>query len=96
MKKTLIIAMCTAIAAVIVSGCASTQITGEWKNPEVEKAGPYKKVFLTAITQQDVLRRQLEEAFQAALTPLGAEGLPSCKALATAGEAAMTCSATPD
>jgi hypothetical protein len=75
------------LAAALLSACATTRVTSEWRNPEVTKAGPYGKVFLTAITQQDAVRRQMEDAFQAALKERGVIGLPSYGSLPAAGKA---------
>ena len=79
--------MCAVLAAGLLSGCASTRIVGEWRNPDVEKAGPYKKILVTAITTQETVRRPFEDAFLSALAPLGAVGVSGYTLLPSAGEA---------
>ena len=62
MKKQMIGAMSVSILAVAMfAGCATTSIISEWRDPEVKEAGPYKKLFLAAVTKQETVRRQMEE-----------------------------------
>jgi hypothetical protein len=70
-----------------LSGCGTTRITDEWRAPAVEKAGPYKKILVTAITTQEGVRRPFENAFQSALAPLGAVGVSGYTLLPAAAEA---------
>jgi hypothetical protein len=80
-KNTVIILACAMLAAILLSGCASTKVVGEWRNPELEKAGPYNKVFLAAIASEESLRRQMEDSFQAALVSWNVSGVPSYSSL---------------
>ena len=75
------------LAAAMLSGCATTSIISEWRDPEVKEAGPYKKLFLAAITKQETVRRQMEDAFKDNLSAHGAEGVPSYGPLTEAAEA---------
>lgn len=74
------------MTAVFLAGCASTKISGEWDNPEVKTAGLYKKIFLTAVTGEETVRRQVEDAFQATLSPLQVEGIQSYLSMPDSGK----------
>jgi len=87
--KAILRAACALQAAwlLAMSGCASTKVVGEWRNPEVAKAGPYHKVFIAGVTTQEMVRRQFEDAFQTALVPWGATSVPSYGPLPEAAQA---------
>jgi len=74
------------VMAVFLTGCASTRISGEWDNPEVKTAGPYKKLFLTAVTGEEIVRRQLEDAFQVTLATHQVEGIQSYHSMPDSGK----------
>jgi hypothetical protein len=86
-KDMVIIPACAMLAAIVLSGCASTRVVGEWRNADVEKAGPYNKIFLAAITSQETVRRQMEDGFQAALVSRNASVVPSYGLLPDKAEA---------
>jgi hypothetical protein len=86
-KETMNGVMCAVLAAGLLSGCASTRLTNEWRNPDVEKAGPYRKILVTAITTQEGVRRPFEDAFRSALAPLGAVGVSGYTLLPSSEEA---------
>jgi hypothetical protein len=65
----------------LLAGCATTQVTNEWRDPEAIQAGPYKTIFVGAAAEQDATRRQVEDAFQAALAAEGVTGIPSYNSL---------------
>lgn len=73
-------------SVVLLSACATTRITSDWQNPEIKNAGPYRKIFLTAITEQDTVRRQFEDAFRTALNQRGLVGVPSYEPLPIVGK----------
>lgn len=75
------------IAALTWSGCASTKVIGEWRNPEVAQAGPYHAVFVAGVTTQALLRGQLEDAFATALSSWSAKSTPSYSKLPDAAQA---------
>ena len=75
------------LVTAMLSGCATTSIISEWRDPEVKEAGPYKKFFVTAVTKQETLRRQVEDAFKDNLAALGAAGIPSYGPLTATAEA---------
>jgi hypothetical protein len=87
MKNAITVLACAMLAAVMLSGCASTKVVGEWRSPELEKAGPYHKVFLAAIASEETLRREMEDSFQAALVSWNVSGVPSYGALPRTAEA---------
>lgn len=72
--------------AVILTGCASTKISGEWDNPEVKAVGPYKKIFLTAVTGEEIVRRQMEDTFHVALAAHQVEGIQSYRSMPESGK----------
>ncbi len=74
------------LLVVFVTGCASTKISGEWDAPEEKTVGPYRKIFLTAITGEETVRRQVEDAFQATLLPLQVEGIQSYTSMPDSGK----------
>jgi hypothetical protein len=75
------------IAAWVGSGCASTKVIGEWRNPEVGSVGPYHDVFVAGVTTQALLRGQLEDAFGTALSAWSAKSTPSYSKLPDAAQA---------
>ena len=87
MKTQMFGAVAGLMLAAMLSGCASTSIISEWRDPEVKEAGPYKKFFVTAITKQETVRRQLEDAFKDNLAALGAAGIASYGPLTATAEA---------
>ena len=87
MKRSMGLLVGLLAAVVVASGCASTRITGEWRAEDAGPAIQYKKVFVTAITRQETVRRQVEDAFGVTLAARGAEGLPSYTPLPNAAEA---------
>lgn len=88
MKKQMIVSLAGfSLATMMFAGCATTSIVSEWRDPEVAEAGPYKTLFLAAVTKQDVVRRQMEDAFKDNIAAVGAAGIPSYDALAAAAEA---------
>lgn len=72
---------CLMLAALLSSGCASTKVVGEWRDPDVVPTGPYANVFIAGVTTQVTVRRQLEDAFQTALAPFGAKTASSQESL---------------
>jgi hypothetical protein len=79
--------ICAVLTAGLLSGCATTKMMGEWRNPDAEKAGPYKKILVTAITSQETVRRPFEDAFGSALARFGAAGVSGYTLLPATGEA---------
>ncbi len=86
-RKATPMAACAMLAAAMLSGCASTKVVGEWRNAELQVAGPYHKVFLAAVASQETLRREMEDSFHAALVSWNASGVPSYTFLPKASEA---------
>jgi hypothetical protein len=66
------------LAAVLLSGCATTtHVTSEWRDPDVEKAGPYKNIFVIAVTGKEDIRNQMEDDLSAAITAQGVSAVAS-------------------
>lgn len=86
-RKTISGAMCVVLVAGLLSGCATTKMMGEWRNPDAEKAGPYQKILVTAITSQETVRRPFEDAFGSALARFGAVGVSGYTLLPATKEA---------
>jgi len=88
-KLTMSGVLCSLLAAVFLSGCATvTSITSEGGNPDMAKAGPYKKVFIAAALKSEDSRKEMENAFQVALEARGLSGVPSHVSITTTGEVA--------
>ena len=74
------------LGAVTLSGCASTSLTNQWKNPDF--AGPpLTKVMVVGVSTQAGPRRIFEDEFSAALRAAGVEATPSYTRIQQDGQA---------
>ena len=64
------------IALTVSSGCASTKIVNEWREPDYIPP-PFKKVVVLGIAKDPILRRSFEDEFVAQLRASGMEAVPS-------------------
>ncbi|MFZ5558409.1 MAG: hypothetical protein ACOZDY_17105 [Pseudomonadota bacterium] len=63
-------------AAALMAGCASTQFTNIWKDPNYV-GGPFKKIVVMGVSGEDARRRTFEDIFTAKLRAAGVEAVPS-------------------
>lgn len=60
----------------ILSGCATTDLTNSWKNPQYS-GGPVTKVLVLGISSQASVRRTFEDTLAQALTKKGVQPVAS-------------------
>ncbi len=68
--------MLTGILLVFLSGCATTTLTGVWKNPEYS-GKTIHKVLVVGVARQDTYRRIFEDEFSRELQARGVSATPS-------------------
>ena len=67
------------IAAALLTalyGCATTELTNTWKDPQYH-GGPVKKIMVVGISNQASVRRSFEDTFAQTLKGNGVEAVPS-------------------
>lgn len=76
-RRTLFAISAALLAGIAFHGCApATQITGSWKNPEAA-AKQYNNVIIAAMTNNVVVRQQVENDLQAQLQKQGIKAVKS-------------------
>lgn len=74
------------LGAMAVTGCASTSLTNQWKNPDF--TGPQlTKVMVVGVSTQPAPRRIFEDEFSAALRAAGVAATPSYTRIQQDGQA---------
>jgi hypothetical protein len=68
------------LATFLLAACASTSVTGSWKNPDY--SGSPRKIYIVGISKQDTNRRIFEDEFSRQLQVYGVTGISSYKDLA--------------
>jgi hypothetical protein len=63
-------------AALLLGGCAATQIINQWSNPNYPAAS-FKRILVIGVSQQTSIRRNFEDEFVAQLRTAGADAVPS-------------------
>jgi hypothetical protein len=71
----------------ILSGCATTDLTNSWKDPQYS-GGPITKVLVVGISTQTGVRRAFEETFAQALTKQGVQAVASYTVISADGQVA--------
>jgi hypothetical protein len=71
-------------ALFLLNACASTAITGSWKDPDFK--GRINKVMIIGVAKDPVLRKIYETDFAREIQAHGAEGIPSYTLFPTNGE----------
>jgi hypothetical protein len=71
----------------ILSGCATTDLTNSWKNPNYS-GGPLTKVLVVGISNQTSVRRSFEETFAQSLANQGVQAIPSYTLIPADGQIA--------
>jgi len=66
------------LACLFFYGCASTTVSGTWRNPEFS-GGKLKTVMVVGVAKEELVRRLFEDGFVAELAKMGAEGIVSYK-----------------
>ena len=78
------------VLALAVSGCASSRVVHEWRNPDLASPPRFKKFMVIGVTEQPGLRRSFEDAFVRRLQAAGADAVPSYRFIAEDGPVAET------
>ncbi|MGH8767892.1 MAG: hypothetical protein ACREVT_06860 [Burkholderiales bacterium] len=60
----------------VLCGCATTELTHTWKDPQY-RGGPVKKIMVAGISNQASVRRTFEDTFAEILRTNGVEAVPS-------------------
>jgi hypothetical protein len=68
-------------------GCATTELTNTWKDPQY-RGGPVKKIVVVGISNQASVRRTFEDEFAKILKTNGIEAVPSHTAVPEDGQMA--------
>lgn len=80
-----------AVAALALSlflgGCATTEVTNTWKDPQ-HSSTPLRKVLVVGISNQASVRRAFEETFAKSLADAGVAAVPSYTLIAQDGQIA--------
>ena len=63
-------------AALLLGGCAATQIIDQWSNPSYPAAS-FKRILVIGVSKQTSIRRNFEDEFVAQLRAAGADAVPS-------------------
>ena len=63
-------------AALLLSGCAATEIVNQWSNPSYA-AVSFKRILVIGVSKQTTIRRNFEDEFVAQLRAAGADAVPS-------------------
>ena len=63
-------------AALLLGGCAATQIVNQWSNPSYA-AVSFKRIMVIGVSKQTSIRRNFEDEFVAQLRAAGADAVPS-------------------
>jgi len=65
-----------ALVLLVATGCSSTRVVSEWRNPEY--ASPeFRRIMVVGVSQQPSIRRKFEDAFVAKLKEAGVDAVPS-------------------
>jgi len=64
------------LCGLMLSSCASTVMTGSWKDPAYS-SGPFKKLMVVGVAKREVMRRSFENSFATQLQLHGVQGIPS-------------------
>jgi len=63
-------------AALLLGGCAATQIVNQWSDPSYAAAS-FKRILVIGVSKQTSIRRTFEDEFVAQLRAAGADAVPS-------------------
>ena len=63
-------------AALLLGGCAATQIVNQWSDPSYAAAS-FKRILVIGVSKQTSIRRNFEDEFVAQLRAAGADAVPS-------------------
>jgi len=74
--STLRIALVATVLLAALCGCATTELTNTWKDPQYN-GGPVKKIMVVGISNQASVRRTFEDTFAEILKANGVEAVPS-------------------
>src|SRR5512134_1154683 len=78
-----------AVAALLLSACASTQFNAQWLNPEAGGRLPVRNVLVMGISRDTTARRVYEDTMVAQLAARGVKAQPSYRSLPDDGPAAQ-------
>lgn len=74
--STLRIPLVTTVLLAALCGCATTELTNTWKDPQY-RGGPVKKIMVVGISNQASVRRTFDDTFAEILKANGVEVVPS-------------------
>lgn len=78
-------ALTMVLAILVLSGCASTQLTNSWRDSRY--TGPaFRKILVIGVTRQSGVRRTFEDVFAADLQAHGVSAIPSYTLIPDDGE----------
>jgi len=80
-------------AMIVITGCASTTLQSQWRDPSYT-GGPFRKIFVIGLSAKDVTARRIfEDVMVARLTAAGVQALPAWQYLQGEGPAAESAAA---
>ncbi|MGZ5710420.1 MAG: hypothetical protein ACXWIJ_14740 [Burkholderiales bacterium] len=65
-----------AVVAMLVAGCASTNIVDSWSDPSYQ-GGPFNRIMVLGVTKNTVARRTFEDIFASKLRATGIQAVPA-------------------
>ncbi len=75
----------TLAAALMLGGCATTEIVNQWTNPQYASPS-FKKVMVIGVSKQTSIRRTFEDEFVAQLRSAGVDAVPSYQYIRNDGQ----------
>jgi len=74
-------------AALLLSGCAATEIIHQWASPAYTTAS-FKRIMVIGVSQQSAIRRTFEDDFVTQLKAIGMDAVPSYQYIPEDGQVA--------
>ena len=73
-------------AALLLGGCAATQIINQWSDPSY-RAASFKRIMVIGVSKQPSIRRTFEDEFVARLKAAGTDAVPAYEFIPQDGQA---------
>jgi hypothetical protein len=74
-------------AALLLSGCAATEIIHQWTSP-IYTTASFKRIMVIGVSQQSAIRRTFEDDFVTQLKAIGMDAVPSYQYIPEDGQVA--------
>jgi hypothetical protein len=84
-RGNLMLKLAALTAAVLLAGCASTELVNQWSNPDY-RAPSFKRAMIIGVTRQTSIRRTFEDEFVFQLKAAGVDAVPSYRYIEEDGQ----------